>query len=86
MGFRCDKCHAHTQSSSRLVTAKTRSVQYPFRKQVNRPIKYTENGKPKVRFPDDPGGYGHETVVELKLCEGCHAKMAKLTQVEAIAV
>lgn len=76
MGYRCDKCRKPVKPGTdcNLVAVATRTRHYPFRKAVNRPIKYVENGKPKVRFPDDPGGVGREVVTELKLCPACAGK------------
>lgn len=78
MGYRCDGCQKAISPglSCHLVQAIKRKKQYTYRKAVNRPIKYMEKGKLKVMFPDDPGGFGYETVRELKLCATCAEKTA----------
>lgn len=52
--------------SPRRVVVETRTVMYPFRKEVNRAHK-----RGRLVWLDDAGGEGRETVREMNLCARC---------------
>lgn len=52
------------------VVAETRPVRYPVRAEVNRVVKHG-----RVKWVDDAGGEGRETVRELLLCPRCSTQV-----------
>ena len=74
--FLCDVCGSVTAPGTpcNRVTVETRDVEYPKRKEVHwhppRP------GKEKGKWVDDPGGYGHEIVREVRACPNCVLEIA----------
>ena len=74
--YRCQLCHGKVPANnSRRAIVSKRPKEYPFRKAVNRPIPYIDqNGRKKVRVPDDPGGQGWEIESEIQVCEVCFKK------------
>lgn len=66
--FRCDVCKevVGPHIKSLRVVAETRPVRYPVREAVNRVSK-----KGRLKWVDDAGGEGDETVRELVLCPRC---------------
>jgi hypothetical protein len=52
------------------MIVESRWKKYPFRAKANR-VTLIENGKPKQKFVDDPGGIGQEIVRERIVCPTC---------------
>ncbi len=77
---RCDRCQQlqGAGTPSVLVPTETRRVQYPHRKdaQPAPPPRDQPRGR-RRRAPrrDDPGGWGVETVREIRCCPTCAAEL-----------
>ena len=59
------------RTKSVRVVACVRKVNYPFRENVHRLRRPNHRGIPKIKFVNDPGGSGHETVQEIIVCPSC---------------
>jgi len=59
------------------VAVSTRSKSYRFRPGANRVVRPDVNGKPKVKYIDDPGGVGREVVREVVACPECAARISR---------
>jgi len=71
--YRCALCEGVVPPKTpclRKVTL-SRPVRYPERPDVNRRIV-----KGRIRWSDDPGGFGVETVREVLVCKPCHEERA----------
>jgi hypothetical protein len=53
------------------VAVATRCKSYRYRPAANRVVRPDANGKPKVKYIDDPGGVGREVVREVVACSEC---------------
>jgi hypothetical protein len=69
--YRCELCKevVPPHVESHRVVAETREVQYPFRKDANRPAPWKKNER-----RDDPGGRGREIAREVIACPRCAGK------------
>jgi hypothetical protein len=70
--YRCQLCGRVVPAGTpaRRVVVRTRAARYPFRSQANRVVRPV-NGKPRVRYTDDPGGAGSAIVAERIACPDC---------------
>ena len=78
--FRCQLCREVVPLNTRPIgrVVETRDRQYPFRPNANRFKRKPRAGDPdrkkgRIRYADDPGGFGREIVREVLLCAVCAA-------------
>jgi len=73
--FRCSICGrvAPRREPASRVVLRTRPKTYPFRRAANPMIARFVNGRERKWRPDDPGGEGEETVLEVLACRPCAA-------------
>lgn len=73
--FRCDACGKSTPPNTpckKIVTRKKRHL-HPERPRAQKGTAILKNGKKKMVWVPDFGGWGEQIVSEAKMCLGCAA-------------
>jgi hypothetical protein len=83
--FKCDQCGNSPPPKTpakKIIVAKRRFL-HPERPRAKKGLAILKNGKTKVVWIPDPGGWGDQIVHEAKMCPDCaflwnrdHAKVA----------
>lgn len=71
--YRCQTCNrvVPPRTPAHRLVAESRRAAYPFRPEVHRVVYYTLDGKKKVKFINDKGGFGVEVAKEMVVCPHC---------------
>ncbi len=73
--FRCDSCGESTQPKmpcKKVITKKSRFL-HPERPRAKKGVIILKNGRKKMVWIPDPGGWGDQIVHESKMCLRCAA-------------
>ena len=78
--YRCESCRQVQPAGtpSVLVPVQTRAVTYPFRKDAHPSLPTRTSKGKRIRRPErrpDPGGTGIETVLAVRCCILCAARL-----------
>ncbi len=70
--YRCSFCKKVVPpGTSCKRVLRTRMFRHPFRVKVQKRLGIDKNGKIKIEWADDPGGYGSQITAEYPVCEEC---------------
>lgn len=77
--YRCEKCKScpPPKTPCKLIVVKKTKFLHPERLRAKKGIAIQKNGKKKVVWLPDQGGWGDQIVCEMKMCPACASAWEK---------